>query len=460
MSALIPFLTCVVLPSWRAADHDERPSLSGPEHVVRSPGGLFDIHYTLEGEDAVPAPLEAGLLPEAVEWAIEGLEMGVTAFQDRGYRSLTGDGGGGGSDAIDVYIKDINANGYANAIPAGDGVGSSCYIRLSNGLPLDGVMQSVAIHELHHCVEYRYTTDAASWIYEATATFEQYRTYLDENLALAVIVLYGRRLGEPGLPMDWTDGDFEYAGMVAMQFWEQFGGLDPLRIPGLWSTLATQPDWREALDSAARRSWDLSWDEAFLEYATWNAFACAYRDGSGYDESELPCNDIVAIPLREKSWEEGQAIVRVKLSKPGYNADYWTLPDDEPLLDVGIQCEAPRLAASEVQLRLVAVDAHGNRGAHADTIVDGDTPVLRLSGPRTPGGSLRLIAANLGTGPLNLQCALTQDPPRADLDTGCGCRTGAPIGSAWLLAAALLGLRRRGSGSPPGSSSSSRSWPR
>ena len=447
-----------MLPSWRAAN-DNRPELSGPEEVVTSADGQFAIHYTLEGEDAVQSDPDVEGLPETVQWTLEGLQIGVEHFQDRGYRSLIGDAGAGGDDAIDIYIKDINANGYAHPVDVGE-AGSSCYIRLDNGLVLDGVMQSVTIHELHHCVEYRYTTQAAGWIYEATATFEQYRAHLDDALAIAVVVLYSRRLEDPQLPMDWTDGEFEYAGMVAMQFWEQYGGTDPSRVPSLWEALAAQPDWRDTLHEEAQRTWSLSWDQAFLEYATWNAFACANNDGSGYDETHLPCNEFVSVPMRPKEWHDGEATVRLKLDDPGYNADYWSLPDDQPRLEVEVACEAPRLAKSALTVRLVAVDAAGHRIDHGDANPDQEAPVARLTAPRDPGGSIHLIGANIGDGPVNVRCRLSQEPSQDTPRAGCGCDSSRSAMPGWLLPVLLVGLRRRIRGSRPDSANSSRSWPR
>jgi hypothetical protein len=452
--SFIPFLTCVVLPSWRANEDGDRPSLSGPERIVSSANGSFDIHYTLEGEDAVGPAVEDGSLPDAVAWTLEGLELGEDTFQARGYRDLIGDEGAAGSDAIDVYLKDIDANGYANAVTTEDG--SSCYIRLDNGLGIDGVLQSVAIHELHHCVQYRYTTLADAWIYEATATYEQYRTYLDDNLELAVIVLYSRRLEDPQLPMDWTDGEFEYAGLIALQFWEQFRGTDARRVPRLWDTLSSLPSWRDALDFEADRWWGLSWDQAFLEYATWNAFACANNDGSSYDETVLPCNAFVALTPQALTWQNDTATLRVKLPDPSHSAAYWRLPDDQPLLDVSLTCEGPRIAKSEITARLVEVDAQGRRIRHVDTDPTDEVPVLRLAGPRASGGELKLITANTGNGPLNLRCLLTQEPPTRVQSSGCGCNSGAHPIAGWFLAPLLFIGRRRQRDRPPDTTSSSR----
>ncbi len=458
MWAAIPFLTCVFLPNWRAAT-DERPELTGPEEVVASADGRFLVHYTLEGDDAPKGDVGNDGVPEVVTWALEGLEIGVERFEDRGYRELIGDDGDGGSNAIDVYIKAIDANGYAHPFTVSEADGNSCYMRLDNALTLDGVMQSVTIHELHHCVQYRYTALSHSWIYEATATFEQYRTYLDEKLAAAVVVLYSRRLQDPQLPMDRLDGDFEYAGMIAMQFWEQFGGLDPVRVPELWEALADEPDWRKTFNNVAQHNWDLSWNDTFLEFATWNAFACANNDGAHYDETELPCNEFVSVPFRSKKWDNGELELRLKLTEPTHSADYWELDDEEPLLDIGVDCEAPRKKA-EMAMRLVTVDQDGNRTGHVDAAADDQPLSLRLTEPRSAGGSLRLIGASVGDGTLNVRCSVRQLQPEGSPASGCGCSNGESATAYWWLLIGVAGLRRRAQADRPHSSSSSRSSPR
>jgi len=452
----IPFLTCVLSLNQRAAT-DDRPELSGPEQVVESADGQFLLHYTMEGEDAVQGDMSDSGMPELVHSALDGLEIGTERFHARGYRALIGDDGVGGSDAIDVYMMEIDANGYANHIAGSDG--ASCYIRLDNDQSIEGITQSVAIHELHHCVQYRYTTSTDTWIYEATATFEQYRTYLDSTLQAAVIVLYSRRLGEPQNPMDWDDGEFEYAGMVAMQFWEQFRGLDPLRIPDLWEALADEPDWLKTFDAVAQENWGLSWDEAFLEYATWNAFACANDDGSGYDDSDLPCNEFVSVPFRSKKWNEGEIELKVKLPEPSHNADYWVFPDEQHLLGVQVDCEAPHLKKSEMAVRLIAIDADGNRGAHADAWADDEPLSLSMTEARDAGGTLLLIGASVGGGPLNAECFI-QQTKGARSGSGCGCESGSSSGYWWFVAALAVFRRRFHAAGRPDSSSSSRNLPR
>ena len=459
MWAALPFLTCVLPLNQRAATYD-RPELSGPEEVMATADGQFLLHYTMEGDDAVQGNLGNDGVPELVHWAIEGLEIGSDRFQERGYRPLIGDEGGGGTDALDIYMMDIDANGYAYPLDVGASQGNSCYMRLDNGLTIDGVMQSVTIHELHHCVQYRYTARSHSWIYEATATFEQYRAFLDDNLAAAVIVLYSRRLSEPKQPMDHVDGQFEYAGMLVMQFWEQFGGLDPLRIPRLWEALEAEPDWVATFATEAARNWDVSWGEAFLELATWNAFACANNDGSSYDETELPCNEFVVAPINARKWDNGVALARLKLPDPPFSADYFEIEDEEPSLDVLVECESPRTKRAEMGLRLIAVDADGIIVTSVQEFADDEPLSLRLSEPRDPGGVLRLIGVSLGDAPLNVQCAVTQsEPSRAGDPGGCGCSS-RPLAPSWLFLAGLFALTRRVRADPPDNSNSSRSLPR
>ncbi|MFT7520897.1 MAG: hypothetical protein ACI9MC_003048, partial [Kiritimatiellia bacterium] len=205
-----------------AADRGWRPSVSGNEQIAVSETGLFRVHYTVEGEDS-PSGAVTDDVPDMVPRVLVALEDGRAAFELAGWRRLSRDDGDGGDDAIDVYITQLDAFGYANATLSDSGDGASCFLRLDPDLPTlgEGIVESVSYHELHHCVQYRYTTETAPWIYEAQATLEQYR--LADNAASDVLVnvLWIQRLTQPERGLDKVGARFEYAGFVFAKFWEE-----------------------------------------------------------------------------------------------------------------------------------------------------------------------------------------------------------------------------------------------
>ena len=403
-------------------DVAERPVLSGPVETVVSADDTFEIHFTREGDDAPAGGDAPDGLPEVVHAVLDGLALGKESFEAEGWRPLVGDLGVGGSDRIDVYIVDIEANGYANAVPGTDGY--SCYMRVDGGLgTLGRITESVALHELHHCIEYRYGT-THSWMHEAAATHAQYAHVLDPALELALGVLYGERLGHPERAIDDLDGRYEYAAFLAHKFWAEYlPSQAPL--PELWEAVAEHgDDWEAALAAEAQRRWDLPLTEALLEYATWNAFACADDDGGHYDPQVLPCIADVGVPVEE--WTEGPITLTHEAAP--YTAAYVEIPGDGRGLEV--RC------AGDGRARLVGVQEDGTRGAHSDD-VDG-IAALDITEP-----TMLLVALGEGR-PLDLTCELTRyDSPLVAADTAsCSCGSATQT-STWGLLLLLPWLRRR-----------------
>lgn len=422
MLAALPLLATIG-PLGGARSALPRPALSGPVEVVDR--GAFRLHFTREGVDAVGDEDQDGDgLPDALSAALAGLEGGAEAFAAEGWRSLVGDTGDGGSEAIDVYFRELPVFGYAVPTPAPDGT-ASCFLQLDPANGVAGrVAESVALHELHHCVQFRYTTATASWIYEAAATFEQYAHVADPVLELAAGVLYGERLGHPERPLAAVDGRFEYAGFLWMKFWAERDGGDPARLPDLWEALAVEaaggdvPGWQRALAAEAERlGSDLP--GVFLEHAVWNGFACAGDDGAHYDPAVIPCVAQVTVPATP--WDGGPLEVA---------------HEDGPFTAAGFEraggAVEERLSlrcAGEPGLRAAAVglDADGRA-----TVKDADTDgVLELVIPAGGVGRVVLVGTDA---PLDAACTPLGEGRALSgaCDTGGGVAPAAGWAIAWL----------------------------
>lgn len=96
-----------------------------------SPTGRFRVHYATTGADAVPTEDETlNGVPDFVEECIEALELAWRVEVDTlGYLPPPSDRGAGGSDAVDVYLRDL----------AKAGPGGSSYYGLTS---LDQKLQS------------------------------------------------------------------------------------------------------------------------------------------------------------------------------------------------------------------------------------------------------------------------------------------------------------------------------
>jgi hypothetical protein len=243
------------------------------------------------------------------------------AYDADGWRPHGDDDGTGGSPAIDVYVGEIDANGYA--VPdLGGPDGTSCFLRIAPRLTVGGrVAESVVAHELHHCVEFRYTTTADTWLYEAAATTEQYARVRDLTLDYALSVLWIDRLQRPDVPIDHVDGRMEYAAFSFVKYWWERDGADYARLPARWEALAERPHWRKAVDAEAGRLWGEDLGQAFLGHPEWNAFACAADDGAHYLSDPLGCIADIEVPVQP--WD-GEPL---EIELDPFTATYLELPE-------------------------------------------------------------------------------------------------------------------------------------
>ncbi|MEM6929618.1 MAG: hypothetical protein AAF602_21945, partial [Myxococcota bacterium] len=371
------------------------------------------IHFTDEGSDATDEAYLAKIT--------RGLEDGLATFESEGWPRPVPDDGTGGSDAIDVYVVDVDVNGYANPVVLENG-DASCYIRIDPQVPdAGGAVASVARHELHHCIQFRYRTDLPSWLYESAATYEQYSHAGDDPLLdFAVGTLWTSRLSRPEQRLG-DDRDV-YATFLWSKFWAEHTGYDPSRLVDLWEALREGP-WPEAMDRAAGASFGQSLDEVFLSYAVHNRFACANDDGQHYLDDPLPCVADVSVPTAP--FEDGLTVVH---DERRFTAAYFDVPPAEQDEALGIACSG----AEGVRTALVTVDAEGQRLATG--IEDPWTGVQWVA--RNPGEEARLVVAGTQAA-LDATCTVVE--PKA-VPTGCAS---VPYHAVWLglLGAALV--RRR-----------------
>ena len=407
----------------RAAD--PRPALSGRE--LTHDAGRFRIHYADQGADAPPPDDEDGNgRPDLIDVLARQLPLAEAAYLVEGWRPLVGDDGLGGSAAIDVYVRELDAFGYAISAPS-NGEGSSCFMEIDRGASIfGGIAASVATHELHHCIEFRYTTEAAGWLYEASATYEQYSHVTDPVLDAAAGILYADRLRSPERKLSAVDGRYEYAGFLWMKYWSERSGFRPDRLPALWEAIAKQPEWPEAFDTEGYAQFGADLPTVFLDYAVWNAFACGGDDGEHYLSDPIPCVLDETVPW--VSWEGEQ--IEIAHGASPFTAHYLALPTDSDFTAVACDgIEGVRMAA-------VSMDADGNTINAARS--DGE----RLVVPTVQGGTLRVVVAGTEE-PLEATCI--QSPVPRNLLAGCAIAPsgGAGVGVIGLGIVSLWGRVRR-----------------
>jgi hypothetical protein len=416
----------------------KRPTLSGEELTLGEEGGRFLIHYTLSGEDRPEGEdSDDDGVPDMVETVLETLNDAGDYFEEeRGYIPLNLDNGVGGSGAIDLYIKTIDANGYASSIK-GEG-GTSCFMRLAPYLgsqPAD-VLTGVTAHELHHCVQYAYATGVADWVSEATSTYEQYRYATGITNEYALGYLYYERLQGAGRPLADTDGRFEYAAFLFMKFWVEFAGGTGT-LPELWESVSLHDGWETAFDEESLRVFGEDFERSFLEHVTWNAFACARDDGRHYEPSNLPCIIATSVPIQEV--DEGPFSIQHEAGP--YTASYFAY--DGPG-STEVRCEVSR---GRGELRLLGLSAQGTEYERSSGRLEpGSELSLRLQLPRVEGGQSLGVLTSLDEEPLEAECVVEGHPPwgaGTRLARGCAVSTGGAGLGGWLSLLVVASRSRR-----------------
>ena len=185
-----------------------RPALSGSPQTLDTLH--FRIHYSLSGDDAVPAANQDGNdHPDFVQEVAIALEYSWIAIIDHfGWAAPPTDEGIGGDDRYDVYLENIFEDGTAGYTEGGNSesfVGdnpnsaiveeesSHSYMVLdndysefenyvANGVTAIQFMRSTASHEFLHAVQYGYDgLEPLEWLWEASANWIQDEILNDYN---------------------------------------------------------------------------------------------------------------------------------------------------------------------------------------------------------------------------------------------------------------------------------------
>jgi uncharacterized protein (TIGR03382 family) len=441
--ALALFVPCIPAdsPAELLGERGGRPVIAGTVETALSDDGGFRVHWTESGDDAPPdQDFDGNGRPDTIDTILATLVAGAGVYADLGYKPVPPDSGAGGDGALDLYVLQINANGFANPDPGPDGM--SCYMRIDPDLTSTGsILESVVVHELHHCVQYTYTVDAQSWVYEATATFEQYDQVQSTALQAALDVLWNERLRGADRAFDALDGRFEYAGFLFLKFLIERGEDDRDRARRWWQTLEAMPEWQDALEDFADQEWGEDSAQVLLDFHTWNAFSCARDDGQHYDPSAQPCT----FPATSVNVEDAVDGVEVEFESGVHSARYVELPadGDQP---VELDCSQDVDGAS-AWVRLVAVDAAGRSGEQAEVEVVNAAQV-RLNDVLDPQGSVLVVAQAGPDAAPNLRCEVERvepvvpDPVDPPEEQACQCSAGGGGAIFWTVGV-LAGLRRR-----------------
>lgn len=272
-------------PSEGCSTLAERPQLSG-EMLTRETQS-FIIHYTLEGEDQTSEDFV-----DEVQAVLD--DILTIQVNQLGWPLPPSDCGEGGDTRFDLYLQEILDEGVLGyAVPEGL-VGDNPntpnrveqwaayshliidddFVGVTSPLP---TMRATVAHEIHHGIQFGYDiNDADRWLYEATASWIETKTYPRDEAASPYVdsllnttdlcigstpseEIYDTRVYGEWLLIDSIAQDF--GDHSINRFWEIIGeqeGIDNLYA--LLSELGTTP--QEAMARFAVRNVILDYDLA------------------------------------------------------------------------------------------------------------------------------------------------------------------------------------------------------
>jgi hypothetical protein len=256
-------------------------------HYAKSPGGLFRIHYTLTGPDAVSeADADGNSIPDYVDTAANSLEYtyGVEV-EELGFKAPPSDDTDG--PEWDVYIENID-NSYGSTMPDrligfNPDVYTS-YMELDNGYEstdtkgLDGLRITIA-HEFFHMIQLGWNARADGnqdftdlFLWEAACTWMEdvvydgindYYYYMDDFFQTN------------NMRFDTSDGWREYGLCLWFHFLEKYLGTRSFAL-SIWNHLY-EVEAVEANDRALR-GFGTTFSDALGLFYAWN-----FRTGSRAD---------------------------------------------------------------------------------------------------------------------------------------------------------------------------------
>lgn len=420
----------------------ERPDTAG---FVDSAVVPVRCHWQREEDEARCA--------DVLEWAATAWAVQVDGI---GFVAPPGDGGLGGSDALDIYLSleggageawvdCVGGDGTCVDADAADGRAGAASHVVIDARTDDADLPEYVVHEFNHTTQY--ATDYAEpflALWEGTAVAAQRWTLPDEPLSASELADFQ---ATPWISTALQDGYFlEELGIWS---WYEYGAgvwvtwLDEVHAdgtgavgPALWAA-ATQegygadPDVLDAWDAVAG-----SWRDDLLDFTADRA-----RFGTDAAPAWLTWGGPGAYAFREAT--EVGAGDRLAPEYPPY-------PLGVSFFDVDVPAGAMRTFALE-----------GEDGVDwALLVIDGATTSAETTFTAAADTTITLAVVNLGPPGMDADDALAPadftlsvDAPAGDgggdeegpegppAEEGCGCATSGGLGGAWL--AGLLALYSR-----------------
>jgi hypothetical protein len=288
---------------------EQPPLYAADDTVEHLDTTLFRIHFTRDGEHAVPArDADSDGTPDFVRDVAREYDAVHAFYRDElGFLDPLSDAwmpdDDGGDGRFDVYLLDFgtSADGAFRAQGCMPDKPFRCSGYMLHENDFDGrnypsleiATRILASHEYFHAIQAAYHVGASSVLGEGTAVWasETYDRSLDdfEGFVGAYLERPDRSLTtEPTGPVD----PYSYASALFFQFLS--ARYEPALIRELWQALleteADKPSWTEALDGVLTRTpaYSSSLAEAFADFTQWNLYTGSRADAKlGYADAAM-----------------------------------------------------------------------------------------------------------------------------------------------------------------------------
>lgn len=263
-----------------------RPTLSGPEHTFNSPDGLFKIHWTDSGTDAVTLNYANSIaIASDSSWKVQCNEMNfITPPPDNMV---------GGSDLYDIYICHLTGGTLGYTSPGGEyhppdstQACSASHIVMGNDISDWGQRACVVAHEFQHAIQFSYSYEESTWFMENCAVWMEEMVYPDVNDYLMYITYGQNPLRHPW--MDIRSGAmYWYGGFTwPWMMWNKWG-YESVREVWEYCAAVSGSNIQPAHDSMfADHGTDF--ETFFMDYGCWRWFTAGnWFSGCGMYNAEV-----------------------------------------------------------------------------------------------------------------------------------------------------------------------------
>jgi len=169
------------------------------------------------------------------------IEVGFTVRKNMVFNDARRDGSmGGGTDLFDVYIANLQSDGFYGVAFADRTDDSSAnpndyigYVCVDSSLPSDRV-QSTPVHEYHHLVQFAYNAWQSAWLMEATATWFQKKAFPSNTQYYQRVETF---MSYSDYDLTSTISDREYGAAAFLLYCDTQLGNDVVRL--MWDKSVT-----------------------------------------------------------------------------------------------------------------------------------------------------------------------------------------------------------------------------